>query len=266
MVLKKPTEHLQEKRWLLSITNRCNLSCGNCAQLCGHFPAEKIWELSLSQIDQAIRSVKPYASPQNRVTIFGGEPTIHSQWEEVLQLVHSHAPFHFIVNTNGRLGHRPFQREKNVTYHVDTHPSDQQFLTTMVAAKDCIPEQAESPAYFWELAKKDCPIWETCGSALYNGKAYFCEHAAAMDHLFYEGNSGWAVEEGKNPFDRTEAEIEDQAHKFCQHCGWCIKGMGRQRVAEKTKCTQSNYDLFPRKQLVQLLPPPSTDQDNGRVS
>lgn len=266
MVLKEPVEHLKDKRWLLPITNRCNLSCGNCAQLCGHFPADQIWELSLEQIDQAIRWVKPYAKAANEVTIFGGEPTVHSKWDEVLKLVHSHAPFEFRVNTNGRLGQFPFERDRNVTYYVDKHPPDQKFLTTMVAAKDCLPDQANNPGYFWALAQKDCPIWATEGSMIYNGKGYFCEHAAAMDHLWFDGANGWKIEEGKNPFDRTEAEIEEQAHKFCQHCGWCLKEMGTQRVAEKTKCTQSNYDLFPRKQLVQLVPPPPVmDRDYTRI-
>lgn len=266
MVLTPVAEHLQRKRWLIPITNACNLSCGNCAQLCGHFTPDKIWHLSLSQLDQAIQQLKPFARPCNEVTIFGGEPTIHPQWEQVVELVHSHAPMQFRVNTNGRLGHFPFQRDKNITYYVDTHPVDQQFLTTMVASKDCIPSEKDNPAYFWELAQKDCPIWATEGAMVYKDKAYFCEHAAAMDHLFYDGANGWEIEDGTNPFDRTEAEIAEQAHKFCQQCGWCVKESGRQRVGDKTECTQSNYELFPSKKLLNLVTPPTVvERDYTRV-
>jgi len=225
--------------------------------------------MTLDQLDQAISTLKRYTGPEkgwNEVTVFGGEPTIHPDWDKVPALLHSHSPMQFRVNTNGRLGHTPFQRDRNITYYVDTHPSSQEFLMTMVAAKDCIPDEAGNPAYFWELAQKDCPVWETEGAMIYNGKAYFCEHAAAMDHLWFDGANGWEIEEDTNPFERTEAEIAEQAHKFCQHCGWCVKEMGRQTVGEKTKCSQSNYDLFPRKQLVQLTePPPEMTRDYTRI-
>lgn len=257
--IREPIEHLQHKRWLISITNACNLSCGNCAQLCGHFQPEKIWHMTLAQLDYTISILKRYTGPEknwNEVTIFGGEPTIHPDWDKIPELLRSHDPMQFRVNTNGRMGQTPFQRDQNITYYVDKHPANQQFLMTMVAAKDYIPGEADNPVYFWELAKKDCPIWATEGAMIYNGKAYFCEHAAAMDHLWFDGVNGWEFKEGTNPFSRTETEIEEQAHKFCQHCGWCIREMRCQTVGEKTKCTQSNYDLFPRKQLLQLIIPP----------
>ena len=269
MGMREPAEHLQYKRWLIPITNACNLSCGNCAQLCGHFSPDKIWYMPLDKLDHAISTLKRYTGPEknwNEVTIFGGEPTIHPEWNKIPELLYKHSPMQFRVNTNGRLGQFPFQRDRNVTYYVDKHPASQQFLMTTVAAKDCIPDEAGNPAYFWELAKKDCPIWATEGAMIYNDKAYFCEHAAAMDHLWFDGANGWEIKEDTNPFERTEAEIEEQAHKFCQHCGWCIKEMGRQKVSEKTKCTQSNYDLFPRKQLVQLIePPPVMDRNYTRI-
>lgn len=279
-VIKPPAEHLKDKRWLIPITNSCNLAdkrwlipipnscnlaCGSCAQLCGHFPQNKIWYLTPDQINEAIEQIKPYTNAEkgwNEVTIFGGEPTVHPLWDQILELLYSHAPMQFRVNTNGRLGQFPFQRDRNITYYVDKHSPEQLFTMTFAAAKDCIPDKADDPAYFWELAKKDCPIWATEGAMIYNGKAYFCEHAAAMDWLWFDGENGWDIEEGKNPFERTEEEIEQQAHKFCQHCGWCLREMGSQPVSEKTRCTASNYDLFPKKNnLVLIEPPPVMDRD-----
>ena len=245
--------HLQHKRWLIPITNACNLSCGGCAQLCGHFPPDKIWSLSLDELDYVIRILKPFTGPEkhwNEITIFGGEPTIHKEWDKIPELLYSHAPMQFRVNTNGRLGHKRFERDHNITYYVDIHNPDQQFLTTMIAAQDVLHE--EDPKYYWDLAQQQCEIWDTEGAMIYNGKAYFCEHAAAMDWLFFDGKHGWPIVDGQNPFDRTNKEIAEQAEIFCKRCGWCVADMGRQNVSDKSQVSPMNYGLFPRKQLIQL--------------
>lgn len=261
---RNPSSHLKYKRWLLPITNSCNLSCGNCAQLCGHFPPDKIWHLSLEEIDRVISIMKPFTGPErqwNEFTIFGGEPTIHKQWDQIPELLYSHAPMQFRVNTNGRLGHSRFQRDRNITYYVDIHSPGQEFLTTMVAAEDVIKDS--DPYSYWNRAQKSCGIWATEGAMLYNGKAYFCEHAASMDWLFFDGVHGWPLIEGENPFDKTDDEIAEQAKVFCRRCGWCVPDMGRQDIADKTHVSPLNYDKFPRKQLVELTVPECLSQKNN---
>jgi hypothetical protein len=251
------SQHLQRKRWLLPITNACNLSCGGCAQLCGHFSPDKIWTLTLEEIDYAIGLVKPYTGPDkfwHEFTIFGGEPTVHPQWDQIPDLLAKHAPMKFRINTNGRLGQAPFERDRNMTYHVDLHPPDQLFLPTMIAAADVT--QIKDKAHFWKLAQRNCDIWADEGSMIYNGKAYFCEHAAAMDWMFNDGKFGWELQEGVNPFDHTDEEIAQQAEHFCHRCAWCVADkVPRQRVGDKSQVSPLNYDQFPRKQLIQLTAP-----------
>lgn len=252
----KPSDHLKRKRWLIPITNNCNLSCGGCAQLCGHFSPEKIWYLSLDQLDRAIKAIKPHTGPNNNwneCTIFGGEPTLHPQWNEVLNLIYSHSPMRFRINTNGRLGHEPFFQFKNVTYYVDKHPAGQLFHPTWIAAKDVVV--LDSDEAYWDLAQKDCKVWNHEGAMIYRNKVYFCENAASMDWLFFDGKNGWDIENGKCPFDKTDEEIAEQAKNFCKHCGWCVKDLARQKVEDKTMVSETNLPFFAKQKLVQLTPP-----------
>lgn len=265
-IYKNPSKHLMKKRWLISITNNCNLSCGGCAQLCGHFPPDKIWYLTMDQIDQSIKSLKQHTGPDNNwneCTIFGGEPTLHPQWNEVLELLYSHSPMKFRINTNGRLGHEPFSKFKNVTYYVDRHPAEQQFHPTWIASQDIM--SLESDEAYWEVAQKKCKIWNREGAMIYRGKAYFCENAASMDWLFFNGNNGWEIEEGKCPFDKTNEEIADQAKKFCKHCSWCVSDLDKQKVGDKTMVSETNSCFF-KKQLVQLVVPNKVKNDpTGKI-
>jgi organic radical activating enzyme len=248
------SSHLQHKRWLIPITNACNLSCGGCAQLCGHFPPEKIWHLTLDELNKLIELIKPFTGPEknwNEVTIFGGEPTVHKQWDQIPDLLAQHAPMQFRINTNGRLGQERFHRDRNMVYYVDKHPPDQLFLPTSIAAMDIL--KIEDKNYYWELAQKDCDIWATEGAMIYRDKAYYCEHAAAMDWMFYDGINGWDLQDGQNPFNKTEEEISEQASHFCHRCGWCVESkLSRQKVSDKSQVSSLNYPMFPRKQLVQL--------------
>jgi len=260
-----PVRHLQHKRWLIAITNRCDKSCGGCAQLCGHFTPEQVWETPVGEIDRIIKILKPFTRADknnwNELTMFGGEPTLHSEWDKIPEMLYEHAPTKFRVNTNGRLGHDRYHRYRNVTYYVDPHPDGQEFYPTMIAAQDVLHLEADSD--YWDLAVKQCPIWDTEGAMIYNGRAYYCEHAAAMDWMFYGGIHGWPVVDGVNPFDRTEVEIAEQASRFCKHCAWCVPGLKRQVVNEPTKISPSNYSLFPKRNLLKLVQLNEIEKEHG---
>lgn len=257
--------HLLCKRWLLLITNICNLSCGGCNEMCGLFAKDQLWYLPLSEIDQQITWMKRYKA---EITIIGGEPTMHPQWEQIVDLLYQHSDVRFRVNTNGRKGHEPFsipdRGSKNVQYYVDLHPDGQTFFPGILAACDVQP--LESDAAYWEKAQKDCPIWMNCGTSVYQGKAYFCEHAAAFDWMYHQGANGWPIEEGKNPFVRTADEVAEQARKFCYRCGWCMFpeiDRTQQEVQNPTLVTETNLQGIGKPQLVQLMLPQEIKRKDG---
>lgn len=236
------------------ITNICNLTCGGCHQFCGHFSKEKLWYSDLKEIDRCIQYLKPY---NKLIQIFGGEPTIHPQWKEILDLLLSYTDIHFRVSTNGLHGHKPNDKLNNVEFMVDikgfSKEDDEQrvFLPTLVAPIDITNKE---PEYYWKKAQRDCPTWKECSSSIYKGKAYFCEIAAAMDHLFGNGENGWEIQEGKNPMDRTTEEINSQAEKFCYRCAWCMDSeIERQKITLPSCASKTNQFDSPRKHLLNII-------------
>jgi organic radical activating enzyme len=277
-----PDYHLRHKMKHIVITNVCNLTCGGCHQHCGNFDKPQLWFIGLDDFQRHIEILK---LPENRlylpnshyitkISIFGGEPTVHPQWSDLVDIMHSHQDVLFRVSTNGRLHKNPknpypkltlnvatlksiirveksnLKLEDNVLYVID--PKDEskvenyQFVPTLVAPIDLYPHKSKS--YFWIKAQQDCGIWKHCSAAIYNNKAYFCEVAASMDHLLFNGENGWDVTD--KPFSKTTNEIAEQAEKFCYRCAWCVKGddaikQHMQKISEPTKISQTNVNSLP---------------------
>lgn len=221
---KSTSEMLMLKDRMIVVTNVCNLNCGGCSQLIGHFKKNQLWFIEIEDLESQIEILEKYPNKENRpITIFGGEPTLHPKWNEIISILKSHKNSIFWINTNGRAGHKRYQKEDNLVWWVDLHPSSQMFVQTLHAAADIV--SLPNDLAYWEKAQKDCPLWNGCQSAIYNGKAYFCETAAAIDWLFEDGKNGWVIEKDKNPFDRSKEEIDEQAKHSCKRCGWCVSDM-----------------------------------------
>lgn len=112
------------------------------------------------------------------IGIFGGEPTLHPEFDKVLDLLLEYPQYRFMVFTNGR---KPVQDFKNVVYNVDPKPGNQYHYPVLLAAQDVLG--VEDRDFYWKKAQEDCYFWKRCGVGVYRNKAYFCEVAVAMDHL-----------------------------------------------------------------------------------
>lgn len=281
---------LNHKWTQILITNACNLKCGGCNQLCGHFPKEKLWFISLDELKLAIDTLlvrakewwnqKDYPEDNKYIALYGGEPTLHPKWNEILDILYSYETTPFMIWTNGRTfpdkeklpktGYSQFihlftcqddtfnhnnnleyrnAHHKNVGYRIDYKDKNIRFQPTLVAPIDIFEEK--NPKAYWRKAKKDCLIWNRCETIIYKNKAYYCTVAAAMDCLYHDNAHGWEIKPGENPFNKTEQEIAEQASHFCHRCGWCCResyGEGtkidkyKQFIHGKTLATETNYN------------------------
>lgn len=83
---------------LIEITDRCNLTCPTCyAMSSPHYGRHR----SLEEIERMIDIIVENEGTPDVVQISGGEPTIHPEFFEVLDLAKRKPIRHLMVNTNG---------------------------------------------------------------------------------------------------------------------------------------------------------------------
>ncbi|MEI8348960.1 MAG: radical SAM protein [Candidatus Omnitrophota bacterium] len=81
---------------LLEITDGCNLCCGSC-----YAKATGSAFLDLTTIDFMLNQYVRYEGHPEVLQISGGEPTLHPQLFNIIELAHSKKIRHVMVNTNG---------------------------------------------------------------------------------------------------------------------------------------------------------------------
>ena len=213
------SEHLAAKTPLILVTNRCNLTCGGCNQLCPNLPVSQRWSIPVEQLRSNIENIAPH---YDEICIFGGEPTTHPNWRAIKEILWSFPNIDFTVFTNllHVQGHLP-EHEKNVYYHCDNDMrSWGYYLPALVAPIDIykVPDHN----FYWDMAQKFCWMWrDECSGMLYNNRTFFCQPAGAFEHITGT-NFGWEIKPGKNPFLHSDDEISEQASHFCYRCAFCM--------------------------------------------
>jgi uncharacterized radical SAM superfamily Fe-S cluster-containing enzyme len=90
---------------LIEVTDNCNLRCPTC--YAGSGP-ERQTHRSLEQIERMLDRAVANEGEPSIIQISGGEPTVHPQFFEILELVKKRPIGHLLVNTNGvRIANEP---------------------------------------------------------------------------------------------------------------------------------------------------------------
>ena len=204
--------------------------------------------MSLEQIrDYAIKII-PYLNPQSRISIVGGEPTIHPQFFDVLNLLleiirpHLSIPIFLLSSGVGdiviekltqikkqyttyeaplRLAHSYFYsslivRESNIQFYIINSKGylgidkyvEKYYQPIFRAAKDFISEYNYSEI---------CMDKKSCGYGVTPYGIYICAMAATISRIFKLGN-------GFNHIPSFEEE-KKQANSVCQYCSVPCQGL-----------------------------------------
>lgn len=81
----------------IEITNICNLNCKTCYNRSGLNKERQ--EISVKQLEDAILLLSKYGA--KRFLLSGGEPTLHSEFSKITELIRKYKDFSFGIVTNG---------------------------------------------------------------------------------------------------------------------------------------------------------------------
>lgn len=259
----------------IDITNACHLRCSNCTRLLLH--AQKRFWMTPGEFEGAVKALArfPYDSepcPQGRrkvVGVIGGEPLLHPQFPELVDIMLEHIPDvtvrglwtskHWKTDSHPKwgaykpqverlIGRRPTGNVKRPQHgcgfiNHNTHEGkDASFHTPMlVAVKDVVPDASER----WRLIR-NCWVQREWSSSITPKGYYFCEVAAARE-MVLGGDSGLSpipgCWEGDLEFDeigRPTGRFADQILSNCEDCGACVPMEARADYEGKDDVSPSN--------------------------
>lgn len=289
-----------QRQWChqIAVTSACwpKPACSNCTRLLGHETSR--YYMSVDQFESVVKVAAPFikhsgadigqiinrqgtaqprAERKKVLGIFGGEPLMHPQFPELVDVLNHYVPDKINRGlwtsfdwANGEskiwgkyrdqverlLGRNPngsvFSTESgylNWNMHEESQPCDHS--PVLAASKDLVPD----PKKRWEIISK-CWVqteWSAAYALDYNNepKFYFCEVASAFDRVFNLG-TGLPVEPGVWShhlwFEEDEKGVKQpqgpyarQILSTCNRCGSCLKLPGRRDREFTDDISESNF-------------------------
>ena len=201
----------------IEITNACNLECSNCTRFVGHH--KHPYFMDVETFVKAANSLKYFPG---MVGIMGGEPTLHPDFQEILTVFRDIIPEDYRRGlwTNGFK--YPLHKEAieetflphNIVYN-DHNPNVPDYhQPLLIASKDVVPDYEERKALI-----DNCWVQRRWSASITPKGAFFCEVAAAQDHLF-NGPGGWDLT--SDWWDKRPEEFQDQVERYCHNCSACV--------------------------------------------
>lgn len=245
----------------IEVTNACNKQCSNCTRFCGHH--KKPFFMDFDTFKRAVDSLDGY---QGIHSIMGGEPTLHPEYERMLQYLASKFPKHanqlirpqkdfiqkvYQIEVENAQAIRDEQgRIKRIDVvgpgvYSNMGPNYKRYYETItdIAPFQCLDDHL-NPVYHqaafvtrkelgipddeWIKLRDNCWMQNEWSASITPKGCFFCEIAAALDMLL-DGPGGWPIEPGW--WKRTPEEFGDQLH-WCELCGFALKPVTRDSAEE----------------------------------
>jgi len=201
----------------IDITTVCNLRCFNCQSSVRQAPAND--NMSVEQIERFVQEAIDLKYYWDRISLFGGEPTLHPQFFEILGALKRYKDFNpdciIDVITNGAgervnsvLSKLPGWLAVENTGKVEgqnSHP----FGSYNIAPIDCLPYR-----FFTDFAKGCSRVSFCYGLELSMYGYYPCSPCMGVDRVF-----GFDIGIKKLSLV-SEKALREQMKILCQYCGW----------------------------------------------
>lgn len=196
----------------IDLTYACNLRCQDCNRSCRQAPDGM--EIQLEKIKKFVDDSLSRSIAWKKIRLLGGEPTLHSKFEEVLYEIgrykFSNPRCRLEVVTNG-YGRKVKRKLLNVPpfFHIENTMKDSdiqpQFYSFNVAMKD---KKGSQKIDF----TNGCSNIEQCGIGLTPSGYYPCAIAGGIDRV-----AGWNL--GRKEIPEEQDDMLDLLNEFCNYCG-----------------------------------------------
>ena len=196
----------------MDLTYRCNLKCANCNRSCTQSPSRQ--ELSVARIAAFVHQSIAAGARWERIRLLGGEPTLHSGFSAVLDLLmryrRTHRPrMRIVVCTNGS-GPRVREALSHLPEGVELKNTFKNGSQRLFRPFNKAP--ADSSLFRFSDFSAGCRILNDCGLGLTPLGYYPCAVAGGIDRIF-----GFGL--GRKTLPQADDDMRDQLSVFCPLCG-----------------------------------------------
>lgn len=196
----------------IDVTYACNLKCFNCNRSCTQAPARDA--IAPEQIIKFLSESVEAKVTWRKIHVMGGEPTLHPQLEQILELLvwykqHHNPKVELKLVSNGFGPHveNSLGRVPAEVAIVNTSKKSpvQEFDAFNMAPKD-------RPLNWLSDFRRGCVITNHCGMGLTPWGYYCCAIAGAIDRIF-------GFDLGRKQLPAKDDSMQDQMRLFCRLCG-----------------------------------------------
>jgi len=211
----------------IEITYECNLRCVNCNRSCRQAPSSDA--ISMGQVEKLIQESIEQERKWKRITLFGGEPTLHPRILDIVDLLKEYkkefsplAEILLFTNGHGTLVNNMLDElsTREVSF-VNTHKASpgNMFWPFNVAPVDL-------KTYRYADYCNACSLAEACGLTLNCYGYYFCGSAGGIDRVF-------GLDIGRKKMPCPGDMLIEQRRALCRYCGFFQRVDNKRTKEEK---------------------------------
>lgn len=251
----------------IDISTKCHLKCSNCTRLIPHQPKRD--DMELETFERSVKSMEGWQAPNRVIGIIAGEPTLHSNFEKIsrrfaelwggpvtdngrlpIKDFNQFATERLFDRSTGRglwtsLGagfYRHYETIMEVYGHwnTNTHESGGRHQALLITRKDYQAQTGMSDDQ-WVKNRDACWVQNMWSASINDKGAYFCEVAASIDRLYFNGKHAWPVEHGW--WQRKPEDFGAQLD-LCNYCALAQPGPAQLDLLERDIVSKESRDML----------------------